>query len=80
MGTLDPNTTYIYERANGIIYAQEIGKLNRIIVGYDNDHTAQQQRFINKWNEILRVSESDDILREMINQIEVYDSLKKNTP
>lgn len=79
MSSLAPGKTYIYERANGIIYARGIGEADRTIIGYDTDHTAQTQRFMSKWNDILRQSESDHTLKEMLNQVEVYYTLK-NTP
>jgi hypothetical protein len=39
MGTLKPNTTYIYERANGVVYAREFGADpdTRFEVGYEYD-------------------------------------------
>lgn len=79
MSNLAPGKTYIYERANGIIYARGPGETDRIVVGYDTDRTAENQRFMSKWNEILRQSESDHTLKEMLNQVEVYYTLK-NTP
>lgn len=38
MGTLTPGATYIYERANGIIYAREFNAhpSTRQVVGYDD--------------------------------------------
>ena len=38
MGTLTPGATYIYERADGIIYAREMGAdtSTRRVVGYDD--------------------------------------------
>ena len=38
MGTLKPGVTYIYERADGIIYAREFGAdpSTRRVVGYEN--------------------------------------------
>jgi hypothetical protein len=38
MGTLTPGATYIYERAEGIIYAREFGAdpSTRRVVGYEN--------------------------------------------
>ena len=36
MGQLTPGATYIYERAEGIIYAREFGKTERHVVGYEN--------------------------------------------
>lgn len=39
MGSLEPGTTYIYERANGTTYAREFGAdpSTRVAVGYDYD-------------------------------------------
>jgi len=39
MGTLKPDTKYIYERANGVIYAREFGAdpSTRFEVGYEYD-------------------------------------------
>ena len=38
MGTLKPGTTYIYERADGVVYAREFGAdpSTRKVVGYEN--------------------------------------------
>jgi hypothetical protein len=39
MGTLKPDTTYIYERANGVVYAREFGAdpTDRKLMGYAYD-------------------------------------------
>ena len=39
MGTLKPDTKYIYERANGVVYAREFGAdpITRVAVGYEYD-------------------------------------------
>ena len=38
MGTLKPDTTYVYERAEGIVYAQESGAdpITRQVIGYES--------------------------------------------
>ena len=38
MGTLNPGATYIYERADGVIYAREFGAdpITRKVVGYQD--------------------------------------------
>ena len=36
MGSLNPNATYIYERANGVVYARESGSTTRQVVGYED--------------------------------------------
>jgi len=38
MGQLKSGATYIYERADGIIYAREFGKTERHVVGYESGH------------------------------------------
>jgi hypothetical protein len=45
MGTLKPNTTYIYERANGVVYAREFGAdpATRQVIGYDYDPVTGQK-------------------------------------
>jgi hypothetical protein len=38
MGTLKPGSTYIYERANGVVYARESGSdpSTRQVIGYES--------------------------------------------
>jgi len=45
MGTLKPDTTYIYERANGVVYAREFGAdpSDRFEIGYDYDPITGQK-------------------------------------
>lgn len=41
MGSLKPGATYVYEKANGVTYAREIGAPpnKRQVVGYDQSHS-----------------------------------------
>ena len=45
MGQLKPNATYIYERANGVIYAREFGAApdTRFAIGYEYDPVTGQK-------------------------------------
>jgi len=45
MGSLKPDTKYIYERANGVVYAREFGADpgDRTVVGYDYDPITGQK-------------------------------------
>ena len=45
MGSLNPGATYIYERANGVVYAREFGADpgDRTVVGYDYDPITGQK-------------------------------------
>jgi hypothetical protein len=37
MGSLTPGATYIYERADGVTYAQELGSVKKTAIGWDYD-------------------------------------------
>jgi hypothetical protein len=45
MGQLKPGATYIYERANGVVYAREFGAApsDRFEIGYDYDPITGQK-------------------------------------
>ena len=45
MGNLKPDTKYIYERANGVVYAREFGAdpVTRQVIGYDYDPITGQK-------------------------------------
>lgn len=45
MGQLKPGATYIYERANGVVYAREFGASpsDRFEIGYDYDPITGQK-------------------------------------
>ena len=45
MGTLKPDATYIYERANGVVYAREFGAdpSDRFEIGYEYDPVTGQK-------------------------------------
>jgi hypothetical protein len=75
MGTLTPGATYIYERADNVIYAREIGKTERTIVGYTNDkkdHTAMTE-----WNCIVRAAETNPALQEAVDRVKIIYNLSK---
>ena len=77
MGSLKPGATYIYERANGIIYAREFGTSDRTVVGYDAYNSPEQLRTKEQINDILRMCETDPAMKEMLDQLLVMYNLKK---
>lgn len=81
MGTLTPGATYIYERADGIIYAREFGSTERKIVGYesakDYDFHQSNKRMLNELNEIVRMCETDPEMQELLDKLFVLYNLKK---
>jgi hypothetical protein len=79
MGSLKPGATYIYERANGRIYAREFGSTQRQIVGYDSQvqETRERRYYMNHINHVLSMCESDPAMRELLEQLFVLYNLKK---
>jgi hypothetical protein len=80
MGSLKPGATYIYERANGAIYAREFGETTRRVVGYegdDNTISASSKRLLSELNEVVKMCESDPAMRDMLEQLFVMYNLKK---
>lgn len=89
MGSLTPNARYIYESPDGgsTVYAREFGSTERKLVGYTYDGegvyqaTPQNQKIkqAQLWHEIHLAAEQDSILKDMLDKIVVYHTLK-NTP
>lgn len=81
MGTLKPGATYIYERANGTIYAREFGQSKRRVVGYegiDAQISASSKRLLSEMNDVLKMCETDPAMNAMLEQLFVMYNLKKN--
>lgn len=84
MGTLKPGATYIYERADGIVYAREFGSTERKIVGYDYDGTgAELEKGLERlhedrlWSEIRRVARTNPALQEALDRVKILYELSK---
>lgn len=83
MGSLKPGATYIYERAEGIVYAREFGAdpSTRIVVGYESgkeyDLTGPTKRMMSELNEVIRMCETDPEMKELLDKLFVVYNLKK---
>lgn len=81
MSTLEPGATYIYERAEGIIYARKFGETDRIVVGYesskDYDTVGANRRMMSELNDIVRMCETDPAMKQLLDQLFVLYNLKK---
>ena len=91
MGQLKPNATYIYERAEGIIYAREFGADpgTRQVVGYEkakeydpvSGHKIDHKRLIEDklWGNIRRAAETNPTLQDALDRaIMIYQLSKTN--
>jgi hypothetical protein len=77
MGTLTPGVTYIYERVDNRIYAREMGKAERRLVGWTDSNSIPMQEYRSEINQVLTMCESDMAMRELLDQLFVLYNLKK---
>jgi hypothetical protein len=80
MGTLKPGATYIYERADGIIYAREAGAdpSTRQVVGYESgrDYDPVRRDKIN-WHNLLEASKDNKALADAVDRVIMLYELSK---
>ena len=81
MGTLKPGVTYIYERADGIIYAREHGAdpRDRFVVGYESgkDYDPINRGKIN-WHSVLELSKTNTALADAVDRVIMLYELSKH--
>ena len=83
MSQLKPDTKYIYERANGVVYARESGSLEREAIGWEYDPaTGSRVEDIAKagqeWREILAEAKNNSALQEAIDRVKILYHLSKD--
>jgi hypothetical protein len=79
MGTLKPGASYIYERADGVTYAREVGAPfhTRFEIGRDYDRILKDEQ--NLWRDIVEESRKNLQLLEAMERVKVlYYLSKKN--
>jgi hypothetical protein len=92
MGSLKPGATYIYERADGIIYAREMGAdpQDRFVVGYESgkdydpltitpDGRPMRDHWAQHhvWPNIHRAARTNPALQEALDRVKVIYELSK---
>ena len=87
MGQLKENTPYIYERADGIVYAREFGAdpSSRKEVGWDYDERTNDGRPLHVhvkedqlWGQIRRAAKTNPTLQEAIDRVKIIYELSKD--
>jgi hypothetical protein len=79
MGSLKPGARYIYEKADGITYAREVGApfVTRFEIGRDYDRKLQDEQ--NLWRKILLEAEKNNTLKEALEKVKVLYYLSKES-
>lgn len=84
MGSLTPGATYIYERDGGTVYAREMGKTERQVIGYAYEgevglkDTPREDTFLGQpmseimlMAAILEESKTNSALREEVERVKI---------
>jgi hypothetical protein len=86
MGSLKPGATYVYERANGITYAREVGAdpSTRQEIGWDYDPRTSDGRPLHDhmmddklWGAIRREAKTNITLQEALERVKIIYYLSK---
>lgn len=86
MGTLTPGATYVYEKADGVTYAREIGShpSTRKEIGRDYDPRTpdgrplyEQIKETKLWGDIHREAKTNPTLQEALERVKILYYLSK---
>ena len=77
MGTLKPGATYVYERVDNRIYARELGKTKRSLVGVTANDNVANREYNSNVNGMLAMCKTDPAMKELLDQLFVLYNLKK---
>jgi hypothetical protein len=89
MGSLTPGATYIYERNGEEIYAREVGKTERIMIGYQYENKIDPRTHDGRplyehmkedklWGEIRRAARTNTALQSVLDRAILIYHLSKN--
>jgi hypothetical protein len=89
MGTLTPGATYVYERNGEEIYAREVGKTDRKLVGYQYENKVDPRTHDGRplyehikedklWGDIRREAWSNTALQEAMDRVILIYHLSKD--
>ena len=89
MGSLKPGATYVYERNGEEIYAREVGKTERKLIGYQYENKADPRTHDGRplyehmkedklWGDIRREARTNTALQEAMDRVILIYHLSKD--
>jgi hypothetical protein len=80
MGNLKPGATYVYERAEGVTYAREVGSVDRTAIGWDYDVKLKlnQLKEDKLWDEIRQAAKINPVLQTELDRVIMLYHLSKD--
>jgi len=78
MGSLKPDATYIYEKADGITYAREFGAPHndRFEIGRDYQRFLKDE--LRLWEDIVREGRTNEVLQSALDRVKLVYHLSKD--
>ena len=78
MGSLKPDATYIYEKADGITYAREFGAPHneRFEIGRDYERFLKDE--LRLWEDIVRAGRTNEALQAALDRAKIVYHLSKD--
>ena len=79
MGKLKPGVTYIYERADGVTYAREMGAPanERVAIGWDYEIQIQKQLEMDEWLKVIEASRTNPALHDALERVKIIYELSR---
>jgi hypothetical protein len=86
MGSLNPGSKLIYEKADGVVYSREFGSdpSTRKEVGWDYDPRTPDGRPLHDhiledklWGDIRRAAKTNEVLRKELERVKILYELSK---
>ena len=82
-GRLKSGANYIYERADGKVYAREHGSTERILIGedYNLDVNHRNSQLFEEWLPVLQAAEQNPALQDALARVKlVYELSRTQDP
>jgi len=81
MGSLKPNTTYIYEKSGSAVYAREFGKEEKQLVGYNLPQRRDPLQYdlieTQLWQDIVEAGRTNPTLQKVLDRAKlIYQTIK----
>jgi hypothetical protein len=82
MSQLEPNQSYIYEKADGVTYARKFGEKNRVVIGWDHEmfDKIEKMKEDQLWDEIREAAKTNKALQKAMDRVKVIYRLSKDDP
>ena len=77
MSRFKPNTDYIYENADGIIYAREFGDTKRFEIGKTSERVDRDKEDADLWKEIIAAARTNPVLQQELERVKILYLLSK---